>query len=98
MAWAHVVPEASSISPSSPSQSPIIPLAPALTESQVERERDVLVSVLDGHLAFWMPDSDAPSGWKCTGSVNTKRNNIRMARCSSVKKTAIGNLFPPRVL
>ncbi len=89
---AHGLPEASSISPSSPSLSPTIPLAPALNQSEMELEHDVLVSVLDGHLAFWMPDKDTRSGWRCTGSVNTNRKNIRMARCSSVKKTAIGNL------
>lgn len=57
-------------------------------------EQDVLVSVgVDGELAFWRVDLNAPSTtWKCTGKVKTERCNIAMAACSSAKKTVLGKL------
>ena len=56
-------------------------------------ERDVLLSVgSDGELMFWVPEGKG-SGWRCTGSVRTGRKKIRMARCSSAKKTVLST-FP----
>ncbi|KAF8320625.1 RAVE protein 1 C terminal-domain-containing protein [Cantharellus anzutake] len=89
MAWAHELPTGHSVSLSSPELSPTIPLAPSLADSETDHKHDALVSVMDGSLAFWTPDREDPSGWRCTGSVNTYRKQIRMARCSSAKKTAI---------
>lgn len=64
---------------------------------------DTLLSVSrSGELVFWVPDeSPLPSqitgttlddalGWRCTGSVKTKRTGITKARCSSAKKTVLG--------
>lgn len=56
-------------------------------------ERDVLLSVgSDGEVMFWVPEGKG-SGWRCTGSVRTGRKKIRMARCSSAKKTVLST-FP----
>lgn len=52
-------------------------------------ERDVLLSVgSDGELMFWVPEGKG-IGWRCTGSVRTGRKDIRVARCSSAKKTVL---------
>ncbi|KLO15044.1 hypothetical protein SCHPADRAFT_871712 [Schizopora paradoxa] len=42
-----------------------------------------------GELAFWTYDEDKHDTWVCTGKVNTSGRQIRMARCSSAKKTAL---------
>lgn len=63
-------------------------------------QNDVLVSISsDGELAFWIPEAESPSTpegdrgkWRCTGSVHTGRKDIRMARCSSAKKTVVGTV------
>ena len=52
-------------------------------------ERDVLLSVGgDGEVMFWVPDGNG-TGWRRTGRVRTGRASIRMARCSSAKKTVL---------
>ncbi len=52
-------------------------------------ERDVLLSVgSDGELMFWVPE-EKRIGWRCTGRVRTGRTNLRMAQCSSAKKTVL---------
>ena len=56
-------------------------------------ERDVLLSVgSDGELMFWIPEGKRV-GWRCTGKVRTGRTNLRMARCSSAKKTVLSEFF-----
>lgn len=53
---------------------------------------DVLLSISEtGELAFWSFDEreESDTGWRCTGTVRTGRKNIRMARCSSAKKSAL---------
>jgi len=58
-------------------------------------ERDVLLSVgSDGELMFWMPERKRV-GWCCTGKVRTGRTNLRMARCSSAKKTVLSEFPSP---
>jgi hypothetical protein len=53
-------------------------------------QRDMLLSLSDsGELAFWAPVSDKTSDWKCTGRVRTGRTGVRMARCSSAKKSVL---------
>jgi hypothetical protein len=60
-------------------------------------ERDVLLSVgRDGELMFWVPDGNG-TGWRRTGRVRTGRTNIRMARCSSAKKTVLSVSPPSRI-
>lgn len=60
---------------------------------------DVLLSVSEeGELAFWVLDegivngdgADGTSEWRCTGRVRTGRKGFRKARCSSAKKSALG--------
>ena len=57
-------------------------------------DHDVLLSVTaEGELAFWVPnDASEGQGWKCTGKVRTGRTGLRKARCSSAKKSALGNI------
>jgi hypothetical protein len=68
-----------------------------MAESAGKRE-DVLVSISDiGELAFWVPDISGEGSkisWRCTGKINTGRKSIGMARCSSAKKTVLGDSFP----
>ena len=53
-------------------------------------EHDVLLSVSeDGELAFWVPETNGKTGWRCTGKVRTCRTGFRKVRCSSAKKTAL---------
>ncbi|KAF8578745.1 hypothetical protein K439DRAFT_1361373 [Ramaria rubella] len=76
----------------------ILPVDPMDWRSYaVSTQHDVLVSISeDGELSFWIPEPASHSNseiprekWLCTGSVRTGRNNIRMARCSSAKKTVL---------
>ena len=56
-------------------------------------EHDVLLSVSeDGELAFWVPETNGKTGWRCTGKVRTGRTGFRKVRCSSAKKTALSKL------
>jgi hypothetical protein len=50
-------------------------------------KEDLLVIAEDGELSFWAMDAD--EGWLRTGKVSTGRNGVRMARCSSAKKTVL---------
>jgi len=59
---------------------------------------DVLLSVSEeGELAFWALDEEAAAAeeepWRCTERVKTGRKGFRTARCSSVKKSALGMRF-----
>lgn len=63
---------------------------------------DVLLSVNeDGELGFWAPEGQpskevdpvpkpSQSFWKRTGTVRTGRNGLRIAACSSTKKSVLG--------
>jgi hypothetical protein len=86
----------------------ILPVDPMAWSShaQLSTERDVLVSISsEGLLSFWIPEDVASEGsdenereggkWICTGSVHTGRKNIKLARCSSTKKTVLGKCFFP---
>lgn len=53
-------------------------------------KHDVLLSIsAAGELAFWATDELSPEHWCCTGRVKTGETNIKRARCSSAKKTAL---------
>lgn len=72
---------------------PVDPMGWISSRASAGTERDVLLSVgSDGELMFWVPE-EKRSGWRCTGKVRTGRKNIRMARCSSAKKTVLSVLF-----
>lgn len=57
-------------------------------------EHDVLLSVSnEGELAFWAPETEAEKNgqaWRCTGTVRTEKRGFKKAKCSSMKKTALG--------
>jgi len=104
-----VKPELYSVN-SLPLESPprlILPVDPMAWSSHgLSIERDVLVSVSDdGVLSFWVPETESAiptkhekSRWRCTGSVHTERKDIRLARCSSAKKTVLGTHYPFSIL
>ncbi|ESK98022.1 wd repeat protein [Moniliophthora roreri MCA 2997] len=65
-------------------------------------EFDALLSISEsGELEFWLPEKQKKQmpiangskslchEWRCTGRVRTGRTEIRKARCSSAKKTAL---------
>ncbi|KAH9996446.1 RAVE protein 1 C terminal-domain-containing protein [Russula vinacea] len=55
---------------------PVDPMGGVSSLGPAVMERDVLLSV-------------DKNGWRCTGRVRTGRKNLRMARCSSAKKTVL---------
>ncbi|EGO30925.1 hypothetical protein SERLADRAFT_432587 [Serpula lacrymans var. lacrymans S7.9] len=69
----------------------LLPVDPmAWSGDQLREEHDVLLSVSDeGRLEFWVPEEGTSLGWRSSGSVKTGRRKVRMARCSSAKKTAL---------
>ncbi|KAF8273891.1 WD repeat-containing protein [Lactarius quietus] len=68
---------------------PVDPMGWISSRDTAGMERDVLLSVgRDGELMFWVPDGNG-TGWRRTGRVRTDRTSIRMARCSSAKKTVL---------
>ncbi|EIW86859.1 hypothetical protein CONPUDRAFT_46132 [Coniophora puteana RWD-64-598 SS2] len=69
----------------------ILPVDPmAWTDSIALQSHDALLGVSEqGQLTFWVPDVDRDRSWVCTGRVNTGRKNLRMARCSSAKKSVL---------
>jgi hypothetical protein len=68
---------------------PVDPMGWISSHAPTGTERDVLLSVGgNGDLIFWVPGGKKIS-WRCTGRVHTGRTNIRMARCSSAKKTVL---------
>ncbi|KAF8807734.1 WD repeat-containing protein [Phlegmacium glaucopus] len=69
----------------------ILPVDPmAWGHSRDWMEHDVLLSVSEGgELAFWVPETNGKTGWRCTGKVRTARTGFRKVRCSSAKKTAL---------
>ena len=73
---------------------PVDPMGWISSRDQAGMERDVLLSVgRAGELMFWVPE-EKRGGWRCTGKVRTARENIRVAQCSSAKKTVLSALFP----
>ncbi|KAF7436647.1 regulator of (H+)-ATPase in vacuolar membrane [Pleurotus ostreatus] len=74
---------------------PVDPMAWGLTPHKGKDwiKRDALLSISScGELAFWVTDvvtDTEDETWKCTGKVRTGRSNIRTARCSSAKKSAL---------
>ena len=61
------------------------------SRSEQSVEHDVLLSISeDGELAFWIPEQEANIvKWECTSRVKTGRKDIRMAACSSAKKSVL---------
>jgi hypothetical protein len=68
---------------------PVDPMGWISSRGSTEMERDVLLSIgRQGDLMFWVPEGNGTS-WCCTRKVRTARTNIRVARCSSAKKTVL---------
>ncbi|KAJ8520116.1 hypothetical protein ONZ45_g3052 [Pleurotus djamor] len=64
--------------------------SPLHRKDEAWTKRDALLSVTpEGELAFWIEDDAESPSWHCTGRVRTHRTNIRKARCSSIKKSAL---------
>lgn len=79
--------------PTSPPPNMILPVDP-MDWSRSWIQRDVLLSIsIAGELAFWVPEEDIKSGWRCTGELKTGRTDIKRACCSSAKKTALREWF-----
>lgn len=77
----------------------ILSVDPMSWSTETHRDRssishDVLLSVAkDGELAFWIPELTADTvTWRCTSRVKTGRDDIRMAACSSAKKSVLSKL------
>lgn len=74
---------------------PVDPMGWISSRGSAVMERDVLLSIgSDGELMFWVPE-ERTVGWRCTGKVRTGRTNLRMARCSSAKKTVLSEFYSP---
>lgn len=66
---------------------PVDPMAWSGMRNTSAIKEDLLVISHDGELSFWA--RDGAGGWLRAGKVATGRRDIRMARCSSAKKTAL---------
>jgi hypothetical protein len=66
---------------------PVDPMAWATYPETAYREM-LLCASSEGVLSFWAPENDCQ--WVMTGRVPTGRHQIRLARCSSAKKTVLG--------
>jgi hypothetical protein len=66
---------------------PVDPMAWRGARSSSVVKEDLLVISQDGELSFWA--RDGAGGWLRTGRVATGRRDIRLARCSSAKKTVL---------
>ena len=71
----------------------VLPVDPVVWDAP-SAPGDVLLSVArDGLLQFWAPSHPAEEGkWRCTGSVATGRTGVRLARCSSARKTVLSKM------
>jgi hypothetical protein len=67
---------------------PVDPMAWATYPETAYREM-LLCATSEGDLSFWATESDYH--WVMTGRVATGKRHIRLARCSSAKKTVLGN-------
>ncbi|EIN14095.1 WD repeat-containing protein [Punctularia strigosozonata HHB-11173 SS5] len=74
---------------------PVDPMAWSTSFGQLDASpgmdgHDTLLSLSEsGELAFWVPDDDVAHQWRCTGRVKTGRKCVRIARCSSAKKSVL---------
>jgi hypothetical protein len=70
----------------------IIPVDPmGWTEHQTWSEQAILLSVSkQGDLEFWSHEVVSTQDWKCIGRISTGRTNLKLAVCSSAKKSALG--------
>ncbi|CAE6416915.1 unnamed protein product [Rhizoctonia solani] len=71
---------------------PVDPMGWSFTPDTVQGAHDSLLSIShSGVLAFWTLTEDG--GWRATGRVHTERTSIKLAKCSTAKKSALGKLF-----
>ena len=75
----------------------LLPVDPmAWSRTATSEEYDQLLSISeDGELCFWVLEQGKHIGWRCSGRVRTRRRNFTKARCSSVKKSALGMAHDP---
>jgi hypothetical protein len=77
----------------------IVPVDPmGWSESKAGNEQAVLLSVSkQGDLDFWAHGINSTLEWRCTGRVSTGRTDLKLAVCSSAKKSALGMLSLPSI-
>jgi hypothetical protein len=69
------------------------PMGWSFTPDDSPAPHDSLLSISKtGVLAFWAVSADGQ--WRATGQVHTQRTGIKLARCSTAKKSALGMLEP----
>lgn len=70
----------------------ILPVDPMGWSFAIEDDQEMHVSLLSisktGVLAFWTISDDGQ--WRATGQVHTQRTGIKLAKCSTAKKSALG--------
>ncbi|KAH7334362.1 RAVE protein 1 C terminal-domain-containing protein [Rhizoctonia solani] len=67
---------------------PVDPMGWSFTPDTAQDAHDSLLSIShSGVLAFWTITGDG--GWRATGQVHTQRKNIKLAKCSTAKKSAL---------
>jgi hypothetical protein len=71
---------------------PVDPMGWSFSLDTVQEAHDSLLSIShSGVLAFWTLAGDGE--WRATGQVHTERTNIKLAKCSTAKKSALGKLL-----
>lgn len=68
---------------------PVDPMGWSFTADESQRDHDSLLSISQaGVLAFWTVTADGE--WRATGQVHTQKTSIKLAKCSTAKKSALG--------
>ncbi|CAE6540684.1 unnamed protein product [Rhizoctonia solani] len=67
---------------------PVDPMGWSFTPDPIQEAHDSLLSIShSGVLAFWTLTGDGE--WRATGQVHTQRASIKLAKCSTAKKSAL---------
>lgn len=67
---------------------PVDPMGWSFTPDESQQDHDSLLSISPaGVLAFWTVAADGE--WRATGKVHTQKTSIKLAKCSSAKKSAL---------
>lgn len=67
---------------------PVDPMGWSFTPEDSQSHDSLLSISQSGVLAFWMVTTDGE--WRSTGKVHTQRTNVKLAKCSTAKKSALG--------
>jgi hypothetical protein len=70
---------------------PVDPMGWSFAPANSQESHDSLLSISQsGVLAFWTITADGD--WRATGRVHTHKRSIKLAKCSTAKKSALGGL------